>query len=85
MEEPPQTLRGRQEADLGGCVEGPGEEVGLEGDGQLRVEQLQTLLLGCQGEDLVLEALVLLLQGVQRLEHLHNWNGGDDMSNYFIT
>lgn len=44
-----------------------------ERHGQLRVEQLQSLLLGRQAEDLVLEPLVLLLQGVQRLEHLHNW------------
>lgn len=38
-----------------------------ERHGQLRVEQLQPLLLGRQAEDLVLEALVLLLQGVERL------------------
>ena len=41
-----------------------GMKVRLERHGQLRVEQLQPLLLGCQAEDLVLQALVLLLQGV---------------------
>lgn len=43
-----------------------------KGHSQLGVEQLQPLLLGCQAEDLVLEPLVLLLKGVQRLEHFHN-------------
>ena len=43
-----------------------------ERDGQLRVEQLQALPLGREAEDLVLESLVLLLQGVKRLEHLHD-------------
>lgn len=49
-----------------------GVKLWRERHGQLRVEQLQSLLLGRQAEDLVLEPLVLLLQGVQRLEHLHN-------------
>lgn len=43
------------------------KKVWRERHGQLRVEQLQPLLLGRQAEDLVLEALVLLLQGVERL------------------
>lgn len=49
-----------------------GVDVWREGDGQLRVEQLQALLLGRQAEDLILQPLVLLLQRVQRLEHLHD-------------
>lgn len=49
-----------------------GQNVWRERHGQLRVEQLQPFLLGRQAEDLVLEALVLLLQGVERLEHLHD-------------
>ena len=74
------TLIGRQEADLGrlqGALDGVG--VRREGHGQLRVEQLQPLPLGGQAEDLVLEPLVLLLQRVKRLEHLHDWSrqGGD--------
>lgn len=48
------------------------DDVGGKLHGQLCVEQLQTLLFGCQAEDLVLEALVLLLQGVKRLQHLHD-------------
>lgn len=69
------TLGGGQVVDLGGGVHGGlgGEDVWRERHGQLGVEQLQPLLLGRQAEDLVLEPLVLLLQGVQRLQHLHNW------------
>lgn len=37
------------------------EEVWRERHGQLGVEQLQTIFLGRQAEDLVLEPLVLLL------------------------
>lgn len=53
-----------------------GVDVWREGDGQLRVEQLQALLLGRQAEDLILQPLVLLLQRVQRLEHLHDYRRG---------
>lgn len=68
-------MDGRQEVDLGRRVHGAMGRVNVlrERHGQLRVEQLQPLLLGRQAEDLVLEALVLLLQGVERLEHLHNY------------
>lgn len=57
-----------------------GEDVRRERHGQLGVEQLQTLLLSRQAEDLVLEPLVLLLQGVERLEHLHDCKGGEEVS-----
>lgn len=53
-----------------------GQNVWRERHGQLCVEQLQTLFLGRQAKDLVLEPLVLLLQGVERLEHLHDWKSG---------
>lgn len=43
-----------------------------ERDGELDVEELQTLLLGCQCHDLLLEPLVLLLQRVQGFEHFYN-------------
>jgi len=43
-----------------------------ERDGELDVEELQTLLLGCQRHDLLLEPLVLLLQRVQGFEHFYN-------------
>lgn len=43
-----------------------------ERDGELDVEELQTLLLGRQRHDLLLEPLVLLLQRVQSFEHLYN-------------
>lgn len=71
------TLSRRQEVNLGRRVQGAldGMNVRRERHGQLRVQQLQPLLLGRQAEDLVLEALVLLLQGVKRLEHLHDWKG----------
>lgn len=49
-----------------------GQKVWRERHGQLCVEQLQTLFLGRQAKDLVLEPLVLLLQGMERLEHLHD-------------
>ena len=67
-------MGGRQEVDLGRGMHGAlaGESVWRERHGQLRVEQLQPLLLGRQAEDLVLQALVLLLQGVERLQHLHD-------------
>lgn len=57
-----------------------GEDVRRERHGQLGVEQLQTLFLGRQAQDLVLQPLVLLLQGVERLEHLHDCNGGEEGS-----
>lgn len=57
-----------------------GEDVRRERHGQLRVEQLQALFLSRQAEDLVLEPLVLLLQGVERLEHLHDCKGGEEIS-----
>lgn len=71
------TLGRRQEVDLGRGVHGAlvGQDVWRERHGQLRVEQLQPLPLGRQAEDLVLEPLVLLLQGVERLEHLHDCKG----------
>ena len=43
-----------------------------ERDGELDVEELQTLLLGRQRHDLLLEPLVLLLQRVQGFEHFYN-------------
>lgn len=72
------TLRGWQEVDLGRGMHRAlvGQNVWRERHGQLCVEQLQTLFLGRQAKDLVLEPLVLLLQGVERLEHLHNWKRG---------
>lgn len=57
-----------------------GEDVRRERHGQLCVEQLQTLFLSRQAEDLVLEPLVLLLQGVERLEHLHDCKGEEEVS-----
>lgn len=45
---------------------------GGEGHRELHVENLQPLLLGRQAQDLLLEPLVLLLQRVQRLQHLHD-------------
>lgn len=72
------TLGGGQEVDLGRGMHRAleGQEVWRERHGQLSVEQLQTLLLSRQAQDLVLEPLVLLLQGVERLEHLHDCQGG---------
>ena len=65
-----------EEVDLGRGVQGArvGEGVWREGRGQVDVEQLQTLLLGGQAQDLVLQPLVLLLQGVQRLQHVHDYS-----------
>lgn len=50
-----------------------GSRQGREGHRELHVEDLQSLLLGCQAEDLLLEPLVFLLQGMQGLQHLHNF------------
>lgn len=61
------------------------EEVWRERHGQLGVEQLQTIFLGRQAEDLVLEPLVLLLQGVERLEHLHDCKGGKEVTSSSST
>lgn len=63
-------MGGGEEVDVGGRV---GQGVRREGHGQLHVHQLETLLLGRQTQDLVLEPLVLLLQRVQRLQHLHDY------------
>lgn len=49
-----------------------------ERDGELDVEELQTLLLGRQRHDLLLEPLVLLLQRVQSFEHLYNCRDGTE-------
>lgn len=43
-----------------------------EGHGELHIEDLESLLLGCQAQDLLLKPLVFLLQGMQGLQHLHN-------------
>lgn len=56
-----------------GVGEGRGGARRDEGHGQLHVEQLQAVLLGGEAEDLVLQPLVLLLQGVQRLERIHDY------------
>lgn len=62
-----ETLDGRQEVDLG-------RGLWWKRHGQLGVEQLEALFLGRQAEDLVLKTLVLLLQGVEGLQDLHNYN-----------
>lgn len=61
-----------------------GEDVRRERHGQLGVEQLQTLFFSRQAEDLVLEPLVLLLQRVERLEHLHDCKGGEEVSAWVL-
>lgn len=70
------TVGGGQEVGLGGGVRGAvgGERVRRrrEGPGQVAVEQLQPLPLHREAEDLLLQPLVLLLQRVERLEHLHD-------------
>lgn len=63
-------MGGGEEVDVGGRV---GQGMWREGHGQLHVQQLETLLLGRQTQDLVLQPLVLLLQRVQRLQHLHDY------------
>lgn len=50
-----------------------GSRQGREGHRELHIEDLQSLLLGCQAEDLLLEPLVFLLQRMQGLKHLHNF------------
>lgn len=46
---------------------------GREGNGELYIEDLESLLLSCQAKDLLLQPLVLLLQCMQGLQHLHNF------------
>lgn len=69
-----ETLDGRQEVDLGRSVHGPlaGQNVWRERYGQVGVEHLEPLLLSRQAEDLILKALVLLLQRVKGLQDLHD-------------
>lgn len=49
-----------------------GGRQGGEGHRKLHVENLQSLLLGRQAQDLFLKPLVFLLQRVQGLQHLHD-------------
>lgn len=53
-----------------------GSRQGREGHRELHIEDLQSLLLGCQAEDLLLEPLIFLLQRMQGLQHLHNFREG---------
>lgn len=53
-----------------------GSGQGREGHRELHIEDLQSLLLGCQAEDLLLEPLIFLLQRMQGLQHLHNFREG---------
>lgn len=73
---PPLTVGGQDVVGLAARPVAAGHH--WERDGELDVEELQTLLLGRQRHDLLLEPLVLLLQRVQSFEHLYNCRDGTE-------